>query len=71
MTFKSYGFSNIDTGKYVVSTGKYVASQMSKKPHFRIPCDSQHVKESVNLHHSTYIILFHDFGKNRVGKYRA
>ena len=36
---------------------------MSKKPHLRTPFGSQHFKQSQKPHSSTFIKLFHHFGK--------
>ena len=52
MTLIGYVFSKLGTAKDVISS-------MSKKPRFRTPCDSQLVKESEKLNHSTSIVLFH------------
>ena len=52
MTLIGYVFSKLGTAKDVLSS-------MSKKPRFRTPCDSQLVKESEKLSHSTSIVLFH------------
>ena len=53
-----------------LGTAKDVISEVSTKLRFKTSFNSQHAKQCDELHHSTFIISFHHFGGNCVGKCR-